>query len=537
MSNSHTIQPQPDESEYREQVLERFTTRARSLTNQFAILVIFAFGFLVVIIVPLAALNFEVAYGEAQKAEIKELTTQSEALVAERAAQEEKVGILRGNIGSLNFVLNEKRKDAEARGSDRTRLKKDLAEIDAQRQQLQDQATSLESAAKGIEKTLASFDADQRVGDLRTWFSGTDFSANRDPACEDDADRGYRGCLVQKKLEADWGRDFSLISQEVVEPLRKFEPIVAEAIQAELLAVKKMFHERLVANQDFWHSIGGKVDFMGKLSNDFGQAFEKIGSIVNSSLVKISEKLDFVAGKIAELAQGSQVLEIDLAELDRELTEIKEETDARSRELDGELSAIANIESAQAELADKILKFEKQLADLPKPKDIEAERKIIEARLEGLATPFGNIPIGLKEAVLIYPLILTAGFMVCTLLLSRLLALRGEFRNSLAREQALTEEDVERRVATLAPLWFDSGRAFWANPTLVLALLIPFALFVATGWSTLSDWLLPLGETASALTLRWFYGGLYGLGLVVFAAGLFRVQSAWARDRAMPLST
>lgn len=274
---------------------------------------------------------------------------------------------------------------------------------------------------------------------------------------------------------------------------------------------------------------------MGALSDDFSQAFEGIGKIVTQRLELVAKQSIQLGAKIAALAQARQVLEADLAALNRELTEIKAKTDARSQELDGKELAFANIESAQATLAKQILGLEKDLAKLPKPKDIKAERKIIEARLNGLASPFGNIPISLKDALLVYPLILAAGFMVCTLLLSRLLALRGEFRNSLAREQAFTAEDVERRVATLASLWFDSGRAFWGNPALVLALLVPLVLFVATGLLTLFDWLLPLGETASALTLRTFYAGLYGLGLAVFAAGFYRVQSAWARDRAMPL--
>lgn len=537
MSDVDTIHPAPDEAEYREQVLERFTTRARSLTKQFTILIIFAFGFLVFIIVPLAALNFDAAHGKAQKAEIEKLTAQSEALEAKRATQEQKVGILQGNISSLNDVLDRKSREAKARDADRKRLKTDLSQNDARQQTLQNQAKSLESAAKGVEKTLASFDAGQRVDDLRNWFSVTAFASDRDPACES-ADRSvYIGCLVRKKLEADWGRDFSLVRREVVEPLRKIAPDVAEAIESELSAVKETFGERLEENRDFWRSVTGKTAFMGGLSGDFKQAFGDIGKIVTLRLEFIAQQSKSLEAEITESAQAGQALEDHIAALDRELTEIGAETEARSRELDGELSAIANIESAQAELADKILRFEKQLADLPKPEDIEAAREIIEKRLNGLASPFGDIPISLKEALLAYPLILTAGFMICTLLLSRLLALRREFRDSLAREQTLTEENVKRRVATLAPLWFDSGRAFWGNPTLVLALLIPIALFVVTGWLTLNDWLLPLGKTASAENLRWFYGGLYGLGLAVFATGLFRVQSAWTRDRAMPLST
>lgn len=535
MSDTHTSQPPPDEANYREQVLERFTARARSLTNQYTILMIFAFGFLVFIIVPLAALNFDAAHVKAQKADLEKLTAQSEELSAEHATQEQEIDFLRGKITSLNFNLELKRQEATERAGERTRLEKDLAENNAQRQQLLDQAKSLKSAVKGIETTLASFDADQRVGNLRTWFFDTALSANRDPECENTERRVYLRCLVKKKLESDWQHDFSLIRQKVVEPLGEIALAVAETIDTELSSIKKAFGERLEENQDFWQSFEGKEVFMDGLSDDFNQAFEKIRGIVNSALVRIAEKSIFLEAKVGELAQAGQTLENDLAALDRERTRIEAETEAEFQELAGKESAMDENERGQAELAAQVARVQKQIDELPDPEDIEEERAEIETRLASFESPFGTIPIGLKEAVLAYPLILAAGFMVCTLLLSRLLALRGEFRNSLAREQVLSEADVNRRVATLAPLWFDAGRAFWGNPTLVLALLIPFALFVAAGWLILNDWLLQLGDTASATNLRTFYTGLYGLGLAVFAAGLFRVQSAWAQDQAMSL--
>lgn len=534
MSDTHTSQPPPDEADYREQVLERFTARARSLTNQYTILMIFAFGFLVFIIVPLAALNFDAAHVKAQKADLEKLTAQSEELSAEHATQEQEIDFLRGKITSLNFTLELKRQEATERAGERTRLEKDLADNSAQRQQLLDQAKSLKSAVKGIETTLASFDADQRVGDLRTWFFDTALSANRDPECENTERRVYLRCLVKKKLEADWQHDFSLIRQKVIEPLGEIALAVAETIETELSSIKRTFGERLEENQDFWRSFEGKEVFMDGLSDDFIQAFEKIRGIVNSALVRIAEKSIFLEAKVGELAQAGQTLEDDLAALDRERAKIEAETEAEFQELAGKGSAMEENERGQAELAAQVARVQKQIDELPDPEDIEEEREEIETRLASFESPFGTIPIGLKEAVLAYPLILAAGFMVCTLLLSRLLALRGEFRNSLAREQALSEADVNRRVATLAPLWFDAGRAFWSNPTLVLALLIPFALFVAAGWLILNDWLLQLGDTASATNLRTFYTGLYGLGLAVFAAGLLRVQRAWTQDQAMP---
>ncbi len=536
MSDARASQPPPDEAEYREQVLERFTARARSLTNQFTILMVFAFVFLVFIIVPLAELNFDAAHVDVQQAEIEALTEESKALEVKRTAQEEEVNTLRGKITSLNFILEQKRRDAEERGGERSVVEKNLTQNSALRQERQDQAQSLESAVQGMERTLASFDAGQRVDNLRQWFKDTAFAGNRDPDCEGDTDSAYLSCLVKQKLEADWERDFSLIRQEVIEPLRTIAPAVAVTIEGEMSAVKKTYRERLKANRDFWHSITGKEVFMGRLSDDFNHAFENIKDTVNLRLDKIAQQSAKFEEEIDRLAQSGQQLKDELAALDREVTQIEAEVETNLQELDGKEAAIAAIESAQTALNDQIAENENQLEALPSLTEIKKQRDDIETRLASFQSPFGAIPIGLKEAVIAYPLILAAGFMVCTLLMSRLLALRREFRNSLAQDKALSETNVARRVATLAPLWFDPDRALWANPALVLALFIPFALFFATAWLILNDWLLQLGDTDSAIQLRRFYTVLYALGLAAFAAGLVRVIRAWTQDRAMPAS-
>ncbi len=537
-----TDQPPPDEPEYREQVLERFTARARSLTQQFTILMIFAFGFLVFIIVPLAELNFDAAHVDEQKAQIKTLTELTAKLEEERTAQQQEVDFLHGNITSLNFVLEEKRRKAEARAAGRTGLQRDLKDNGAQRQQRQDQARSLESAIAGIERGLASFDADQRVADLRDWFFNTDFWSDRDPECqdiaednaEDESERIYLRCMVRKKLESDWQQDFALLRQDVVDPLRDIAPDVAGAVEDEVSAVKRRFRERLAENQDFWQSIQAKADFMDRLFDDFNLSFENIRAIVNQRLDKIAQQLAELEAEIAELERAGQELEAELAALEQELDQIAAETEAKFQELAGKEKTIADIETARAEAAGQIVALEEQLSDLPSLEEINQERADIEMRLSSFESPFGAIPIGLQEAVLAYPLILAAGFMVCALLLARLLHLRREFRNSLARDKDLSEANVSQRVATLAPLWFDPDRKIWANPALVIALFIPFALFSTTAWLIVNDWLLQLGDTTSAINLRRFYAGLYGLGLVVFAVSAVRVRRAWTRYQTGP---
>ena len=110
---------------------------------------------------------------------------------------------------------------------------------------------------------------------------------------------------------------------------------------------------------------------------------------------------------------------------------------------------------------------------------------------------------------------------MCAIILSDLIRLRGEYRNSMGRGGGLDTEVIERRLATIVPLWFDPADGVLNRVALQLLLLALFAIFAATAWLVTNDWLLRLGGGESANMLRlayaFFYlvgGGLFGIGFL-----------------------
>src|SRR5690606_13819034 len=94
-------------------------------------------------------------------------------------------------------------------------------------------------------------------------------------------------------------------------------------------------------------------------------------------------------------------------------------------------------------------------------KEVEAELATVAARLEDMKgwqeieTPFGTLPIGLNELTLLFPVLMAAGFMLCSSLFVESLLLRREF-HGLTR--ATDPEGVvlpDERIALIAPLWID----------------------------------------------------------------------------------
>ncbi len=531
MSDESTIQPFADESAYYDQVLQRFSARARSFNSQVTILLIFAFAFLVFVIVPLAALNFDAEHVDAQEAEREDLAQRSKALEAERAKLASDVDTLRGNITSLNTVLDTKQQEAAARTNQRATLEQKVVANKQAAQKLEDQATKLIQAMPEVERVLASFNANQRVTDLRDWFLDAAYGGPRDPQCTDSDERAYMSCLVRRKLEADWERDFSLISREVVEPLKDVAPNIASAIESTIHEVKQNFRDNLAANRSFWRSIGGKAEFMDQLEGEFHDAFEVINDTVKLRLDKISQETTRLEGEVAELEASRKALEQQLAGLDSELAALESEVKDKSAELDGKVAEIDKIESERAALAEQQAQIESRLVALPDPAKIDEERARIETRLSSFQSPFGTLPIGLNEAVLAYPLILAVGFTICALLLGRLLYLRSELHSLLQRQMPAALEDVNRRLEALAPIWFDPQRWAWRNVGAAVAFGVPLVLFGATGWLILNDWLLHLGDTPSAVNIRIFYGIVYAVGVAIFVAGIVCLVAAAKRYR------
>jgi hypothetical protein len=134
---------------------------------------------------------------------------------------------------------------------------------------------------------------------------------------------------------------------------------------------------------------------------------------------------------------------------------------------------------------DAMNEFQRNMRELQKAREsMDPELENVVARLEemkglqDIQTPFGQLPIGLNELVLLFPVLLAAGFVLCASLFSESLKLRQEFhRLSRGRDPEGMFFDDER-IALVAPVWVDplqpSGHRVYRGAILAL----PLAVFV-----------------------------------------------------------
>jgi hypothetical protein len=146
-------------------------------------------------------------------------------------------------------------------------------------------------------------------------------------------------------------------------------------------------------------------------------------------------------------------------------------------------------------------------------------------RLKDIEFPFGKIPIGLNEAVSLFPLGLGIGFLICASLLGDTIRLRKDFdagskRNSL---------DENMRVDLIAPLWIDPISSKLSQTMKFMILLIPLVVFVVSVYLISNSWNIMGNEELEGIFIgnntsnQVVYTGLYILSLTFFVYGYWRV--------------
>lgn len=167
--------------------------------------------------------------------------------------------------------------------------------------------------------------------------------------------------------------------------------------------------------------------------------------------------------------------------------------------------------------------------------DLEAQKNITKSNKEELANqlkniqfPFGNVPIGLNQAILIFPLALAAGFAICCYLLGDAIQLREALYKSYKNNETDNDtiEDLKTKVSLIAPLWIDPNKSPTSNLKSWAILVIPVVIFIVSwslisyGWSYVND---EDVRTTFPYDKQWyvnFYTYLYYFSLLFIGYGI-----------------
>jgi hypothetical protein len=117
-------------------------------------------------------------------------------------------------------------------------------------------------------------------------------------------------------------------------------------------------------------------------------------------------------------------------------------------------------------------------------------------RLKEIEFPFGNIPLGINESILFFPVGISAGFWICSSLLGDSLLLRKRYHNIVksidktAMEKS--EGEIGRRInenlATLYPIWKDPITSTPVRIVKLIILSVPAIIFVASIYILTNSW-------------------------------------------------
>jgi len=533
---------------YRERVIERFDVRRASFVKQFTLLIVFTLGFATFMLAPMIALKIESDELDvdlaAQNKALEKLEAEKRGAQAKLNELQSERDLLNGRLTSLNFELFNMQTEAEAKHGDLERLRQQLLEIAVRRAEDQRQIATLEATSIRSSDTLDRFDAQSRTATFREWFADMANRGERDPSCAMSDRRAYYRCMVRERLRQDWDHDFEALETAVVAPLRETDDRAASAIHASFAQVRERFVANLEGNPDFWQTIDQKLGFMIQLNAEMEHAFDGIRTILNESMTGVRVRLGVLEAELSTTVADEKALARQLEVDEGALKGIKAELEAGFAEVDklaqAEITADQRLQATEQALAARRETFELERDTIGARKEaIKASQSEIADRFDKFQSPFGELPLGLREATLAFPFLVAAGFTICAFLLGDLLRLRCEYHRLLSSDSSPASSVLSHRVRVVAPLWLDPTFPGWQGATVAVLLLAPVAIYAMVVAFVSSGWLLPLDANGSDRHLWTFYETLYALGALSIAAGIVHVSVVWASYRKMlaPQST
>jgi hypothetical protein len=156
--------------------------------------------------------------------------------------------------------------------------------------------------------------------------------------------------------------------------------------------------------------------------------------------------------------------------------------------------------------------------------NLKQDRKDITKRITEFESPIGKLAAGFDDLVLVFPLAVVGGFLVCSSFIIQTFRYRKNYLNSYPNYQTVNQAtgqirnlNTQEKVST-APLWLDKQSSPERMVGRFLVLLVPLAIFIASLYLINYSWNIPGSTFGYDETYRNVFRILYwGVGLPLFA--------------------
>lgn len=285
----------------------------------------------------------------------------------------------------------------------------------------------------------------------------TPFQANAGPSqlqppdsCQSIPNANQMNCRVAEQVRGQFQRYRGMLEAGVLGPIREL-PASSEAqpdtslLRAGLDSLNLAFEARLTSRPRFWERFSGKEDFFGSLEGDVDKMWRGLGF------------------------------------------------DAQQKSL----------EKTRREVSARKADLEKQR------KMLEQEEDTLLVRMAQIESPLGKLPVGLLEAVQIFPLLMAIGFVWCGSVLLELVAIRSALYQGYRRRDPEQAALTDRQLNLVAPLWIDPAETRAQETGAGLVLLAPILLYAVGCSLVLYFWIALATPGTTSTPDRWLYGTLY----------------------------
>ena len=142
-----------------------------------------------------------------------------------------------------------------------------------------------------------------------------------------------------------------------------------------------------------------------------------------------------------------------------------------------------------------------------------------------------TLPVGLNEALQIFPIVVTIGALMYWIILSELINLRCNYHMTLRHKYSSDHTVVDSNVVLFAPLFIDPQRGLLSNLWRGCVLAIPIVIYVATIVLILYSWSLDATVKGTSTVIRNVYMAVYLISFFLLFIPISRVVIEWRNYR------
>ena len=526
---------------FEKQLVEAYDKSARHFSQLFNATIIFAFAFLAFILVPLVALQREDATIDQALVQAKIDIGKAEAEQKDLASQQSETKALLGNLPALREELLSKRAGLEEQDA---ALQQEIETVQLALDKITQEQGRLEGMVSAFERiaqaadALQPLDVDAFVRELQDflrqssdiiWNGAALEEADFHPDCPI-ADRDERAnCVVRAKVMQMLTATEQKLREQIIAPLAGIDRAVADAAEARLKEAHENFGHRLDQQPGFWQAVVHKQD----VGQEFAEEIARVSKDVNAAIFdKIKQWALAVSNlqlKQSEFIEAAALRQREINELGEAKAKSESEIAGLAAQISQAEGKITAIEQKVADVKAKMTAGNEQIVTLTAAQTkIVGKREAISDRMKGVQSPFGALPIGLTEAVQVFPIIVAVGFVMALFALTNAIRLRSRYHLLLRKKFPAEAADLEERVALTVPLFLDPLRRMHDNAWRGAVLALPILVYVAGVLLIAeSQRLAPQAEETNRF-IENGYGWLYLAVASLLLLPLYQVAKAWA---------